>query len=66
MNQIALTNDILKLDGCECVRRVGTIKQWYSSSVIEEAHKHGIEEMGEEDEFDVLIQCEKNELVEMV
>ena len=49
MNQIALTNDILKLDGCECVRRVGTIKQWYSSSVIEEAHINDIDEVGEED-----------------
>ena len=59
MNLIALTDDILKLNGRECVRRVGIIELFYSSSVIEEAHKHGIDKVGEEDELDVLIQCEK-------
>ena len=46
----------LQLDGRECVRKVGIIEQFYSFSVIEEAHKHGIDEVGKEDEFDVLIQ----------
>ena len=59
MNHIALTDDILLLDGRECVRRVGIIEQFYSSSAIEDAHKHGIDQVGEEDEFDVLIQCQK-------
>ena len=59
VNLIALTNNILQLDGHECVRRVGIIEQFYSSSVIEEDHKHDIDEVGEEDELDVVIQCEK-------
>ena len=59
MNLIVLTDEFLKLDGRECVRKVGIIELFYYSIVIEEAHKHNIDEVGEEDEFDVLIQCEK-------
>ena len=62
MNLIALTNDLLQSHRRECVRRVEIIKLFYSPSVIEETHKNGIDEVGEEDEFDV----QKIELVEMV
>ena len=48
-----------KLNGRECVRRVGIIEKFSFSSVREEAHKHCIDKAGEEDEFDVFIQREK-------
>ena len=56
MNLFAITDNILQSDGHECVRRMGIIKPFYSSIVIEEAHQNGINEVGEEDKLDGLIQ----------